>query len=121
MTAQSADKLNYRPLVLDLLCLTWHFQFLVPFLELYTHVSPPDWPSQVGGLSLKAVHYGTSQSACGSLFQLSCGTVDGDLYMTLQFPHPVVSRPMARAYLKGVADCLRAGCGVTPKAQAISG
>lgn len=67
---------------------------------------------QVGGLSLRAVHYGTSQSACGSLFQLSCGTVDGELFMTLQFAEPVISRPTARAYLKGITDNLRAACGI---------
>lgn len=67
---------------------------------------------QVGDLSLKAVHYGTSQSACGSLFQLSCGTVDDELFMTLQFADPVVTRTMAKAYLKGVVDNLMAGCGI---------
>lgn len=67
---------------------------------------------QVGDLSLEAVHYGTSQSACGSLFQLSCGTVDGELFMTLQFAEPVVTRPAAQAYLQGIADNLRAACGI---------
>lgn len=60
------------------------------------------------------MHYGTSQSACGSLFQLSCGTVDGELFMTLQFAEPVVSRAMAKAYLEGIAQNLRAGCGLDP-------
>eukprot|EP00903_Cladosiphon_okamuranus_P009123 g8716.t1 len=68
--------------------------------------------TQVGDLCLKAVHYGTSQSACGSLFQLSCGTVDGELFMTLQFAEPVVTRPLAQAYLRGIADNLRAACGI---------
>lgn len=66
----------------------------------------------MGDLSLKAVHYGTSQSGCGSLFQLSCGTVDGELFMTLQFAEPVVARPAAQAYLQGIADNLRAACGI---------
>lgn len=70
--------------------------------------------TQVGDISLKAVHYGTSQSACGSLFQLSCGTVEGELFMTLQFAEPVVSRPMAQAYLHGIAKNLRAACGIQP-------
>ncbi|CAN0555750.1 unnamed protein product, partial [Ectocarpus sp. 12 AP-2014] len=55
--------------------------------------------TQVGNLSLKAVHYGTSQSARGSLFQLSCGTIDGELYMTLQFAEPLVTREAGQAYL----------------------
>lgn len=67
----------------------------------------------MGDLSLKAVHYGTSQSGCGSLFQLSCGTVDGELFMTLQFAEPVVTRPAAQAYLRGIADNLRAACGIS--------
>ena len=69
-------------------------------------------PRQVGDLSLKAIHYGTSQSACGSLFQLSCGTVDGELFMTLQFAEPIVSRSMAKEFLQGVARNLRAGCSI---------
>ncbi|CAM9715999.1 unnamed protein product [Ascophyllum nodosum] len=68
--------------------------------------------TQVGDLSLKAIHYGTSQSACGSLFQLSCGTVDGELFMTLQFAEPIVSRSMAKEFLQGVARNLRAGCSI---------
>lgn len=67
---------------------------------------------QVGDLSLKAVHYGTSQSACGSLFQLSCGTIDGELFMTLQFADPVVKRSAAKAYLNGIATSLRAACDI---------
>lgn len=67
---------------------------------------------QVGNLSLKRLHYGTSHSACGSLFQLSCGTVDGELFMTLQFAEPIVSRSMAKAFLEAVAKNLRAGCGI---------
>lgn len=68
--------------------------------------------TQVGDLSLKAVHYGTSQSACGSLFQLSCGTVGGELFMTLQFADPVVTRSAAKAYLEGIVTNLRAACGI---------
>lgn len=73
--------------------------------------------TQVGGLHLKAVHYGTSQSGCGSLFQLSCGTVEGKMLMTLQFAQPVISRTMAQAYLLGITKCLRAGCGIPPTAE----
>lgn len=68
--------------------------------------------TQVGDLSLKAVHYGTSQSACGSLFQLSCGTVEGELFMTLQFADPVVTRLKAKAYLQGIVANLRAACDI---------
>ncbi|CAN0380200.1 unnamed protein product [Ectocarpus sp. 8 AP-2014] len=69
--------------------------------------------TQVGNLSLKAVHYGTSQSACGSLFQLSCGTIDGELFMTLQFAEPLVTREAGEAYLRGIIDNLRAACGIS--------
>lgn len=81
-------------------------KYLLPLLSLFRVKTC----TQVGDLSLQAVHYGTSQSACGSLFQLSCGTVDGELFMTLQFAEPVVPRPTAQAYLQGIIDNLRAGC-----------
>ncbi|CAN0239303.1 unnamed protein product [Ectocarpus sp. 8 AP-2014] len=67
----------------------------------------------VGNLSLKAVHYGTSQSARGSLFQLSCGTIDGELFMTLQFAEPLLTREAGQAYLRGIIDNLRAACGIS--------
>ncbi|CAN0265394.1 unnamed protein product [Ectocarpus sp. 6 AP-2014] len=69
--------------------------------------------TQVGNLSLKAVHYGTSQSARGSLFQLSCGTIDGELFMTLQFAEPLLTREAGEAYLRGIIDNLRAACGIS--------
>lgn len=80
---------------------------------LFLLVPAPLLLKKVGDLSLKAVHYGTSQSACGSLFQLSCGTVGEELFMTLQFAEPVVTRPVAQAYLRGIADNLRAACGIS--------
>ncbi|CAM9907347.1 unnamed protein product, partial [Ectocarpus fasciculatus] len=69
--------------------------------------------TEVGNLSLKAVHYGTSQSTRGSLFQLSCGTIDGELFMTLQFAEPLVTRKTGEACLQGIIDNLRAACGIS--------
>ncbi|CAM9503923.1 unnamed protein product [Discosporangium mesarthrocarpum] len=63
--------------------------------------------TEVGGLDLEAVHFATRHATCGSLYQLSCGTVRGGLCMTGQFAEPVVDRPMAKEFMRSVVACLR--------------
>jgi hypothetical protein len=57
-----------------------------------------------GPLRLDGIHYATSHSLTGSLYQLSCGTVGGDLFLTLHFPWPIVTRQTAAVF----ADALDA-------------
>ncbi|CAM9221399.1 unnamed protein product [Choristocarpus tenellus] len=65
------------------------------------------YDTQVGGLSLEAVHYATSHASCGSLYQVSCGTVAGSLCMTGQFAEPVVNREAAQDFMRSVVACLQ--------------
>jgi len=41
---------------------------------------------------LKSLHYATSHTVTGILYQLSCGTINGDLFCTFQFTEPITSR-----------------------------
>mmetsp|Transcript_5640 Transcript_5640/g.8481 ORF Transcript_5640/g.8481 Transcript_5640/m.8481 type:complete len:629 (-) Transcript_5640:247-2133(-) len=53
-----------------------------------------------------AIHYATSHSPWGSLYQLSCGTVGGKLSLTFQFVEPIVSREMGREFVESFMGCL---------------
>jgi len=45
-----------------------------------------------GQISLKSLNYAVSQKVTGMLYQLSCGTINGNLFCTFQFAEPIVSR-----------------------------
>jgi len=61
-------------------------------------------------VSVKGIHFATNHAPWGTLYQLSCGTVDGDLCMTFQFAEPLVDRAMAKAYSDTLIGCLEAAC-----------
>ena len=63
--------------------------------------------SSYGDYRLRGVHYATSHSLTGSLYQLSCGTVDGALCLTLHYAWPLVDRATAAAFADAVVDILR--------------
>ncbi|KAG5192997.1 hypothetical protein JKP88DRAFT_291596 [Tribonema minus] len=62
------------------------------------------------GARVAALHYATSHSPWGSLYQLSCGTVGGRLCMTFQFAEPIVGRAMGAAFADALVAVLRAAC-----------
>ncbi|CAM9774268.1 unnamed protein product [Chrysoparadoxa australica] len=68
------------------------------------------YDTEVGPFRLEKVHYATSHARCGSLFQLSCGTVDDKLCMTCQVAEPVVTREAALQYLNLLIESLKATC-----------
>jgi hypothetical protein len=53
-------------------------------------------------LSVSEAYYGTSHARNGVLCQLSCQTVNGELFGCLQFPEPVVTREKAELLRKKV-------------------
>lgn len=57
-----------------------------------------------GPCRLQSVHYATSHSLTGSLYQLSCGTVDERLCLTLHFAEPLVERRVARQFADAFVD-----------------
>lgn len=61
-----------------------------------------------GPRRLHAVHYATSHSLTGSLYQLSCGTVGGQLCMTMHFCEPIVGRDTAAAFADSYVKLLHA-------------
>lgn len=60
-----------------------------------------------GPMRLRGIYYATSHSLTGSLYQLSCGTVDGALCLTFHFPWPLVPRSMARCFANRVLQILQ--------------
>lgn len=60
-----------------------------------------------GSLRLHGIHYATSHSLTGSLYQLSCGTVNGALCLTFHYPWPLVDREMANRFADRVVQILR--------------
>lgn len=59
-----------------------------------------------GPYRLAGLHYATSSSLTGTLYQLSCGTVGGALCLTLHGAWPLVDRPTARAFADALARVL---------------
>ena len=53
-----------------------------------------------------AAYYGTSHSRNGVLCQLSCQTLDGELFGCLQFPDPIISQSNAKIYCQKLIDFL---------------
>jgi hypothetical protein len=60
--------------------------------------------------AVEAIHYATSHSPWGSLYQLSCGTVNDRLCLTFQFAEPIVERAMGAAFADSMVACLQAAC-----------
>lgn len=59
-----------------------------------------------GAHALAGLHYATSSSLTGTLYQLSCGTVGGALCLTLHFASPLVDRATARAFADALVRVL---------------
>lgn len=59
-----------------------------------------------GPYALTGLHYATSSSLTGTLYQLSCGTVGGALCLTLHFASPLVDHATAGAFADALVAVL---------------
>lgn len=75
-----------------------------------SNMGPYPFETTIGPVKLDSVFYGTSQTLCGSLFQVSCGSVGGKLCLNFQGMSPLLSREEAKDYLTQVIECLRYAC-----------
>jgi hypothetical protein len=76
----------------------------------YSSSSSSSSSSSAEAAAVEAIHYATSHSPWGSLYQLSCGTVNDRLCMTFQFAEPIVERAMGAAFADSMVACLQAAC-----------
>eukprot|EP00640_Fibrocapsa_japonica_P000357 CAMPEP_0113937282 /NCGR_PEP_ID=MMETSP1339-20121228/3936_1 /TAXON_ID=94617 /ORGANISM="Fibrocapsa japonica" /LENGTH=551 /DNA_ID=CAMNT_0000939987 /DNA_START=116 /DNA_END=1771 /DNA_ORIENTATION=- /assembly_acc=CAM_ASM_000762 len=51
-----------------------------------------------GSINLEKIHYATSHTITGTLYQLSCGTVNSELHLTFQFTEPLVTRQEGKEF-----------------------
>ena len=60
-----------------------------------------------GPYRLSGIHYATSHSLTGSLYQVSCGTVDGALCLTHHYAWPIVERETAISFADSYLQLLK--------------